>query len=393
MGQAQRNRYQGVQYRDVELELWELDNDENSYGRRNRNTGRSRVSSGNRPTGSNRSRTEASRQANSSRNRAGDSRRVDKSGQNIRAYEQRQQSVSQNRSRQNDANRNRGAQNRTTGRTGNRTGNQRPIRELQVQDIRRYQGSRAESRGNVRSMYVGNVRPVQSIKRRRARQRKVYLARMTAAMFVVMCLALIYFLTGEIYRMVHQGLADDDTDQGVVQTVAEKIDDTDITPPGIIEDYLDVNDYSRPGTPLNQINSIFVHYTANPRTSAAQNRSYFANLALTQERSASAHLIIGYEGEIIQCIPFDEQAYAVMTRNEDSISIECCYTSEDGSFTQETYDTLVHTLAWLLDKYNLSTSDILRHYDCGGKMCPLYYVEHEDAWEKLLADVENYEEN
>lgn len=59
-----------------------------------------------------------------------------------------------------------------------------------------------------------------------------------------------------------------------------------------------------------------------------------------------------------------------MTRNEDSLSIECCYLSDDGSFTQETYDTLIHTLAWLIDKYDLTTADILRHYDCGGKLCP-----------------------
>ena len=93
---------------------------------------------------------------------------------------------------------------------------------------------------------------------------------------------------------------------------------------------------------------------------------------------------------MIQCIPFDEQAYAVMTRNEDSISIECCFVSEDGSFTQETYDTLVHTLAWLTERFDLSTSDILRHYDCGGKKCPIYYVENESAWEQLLQDVEDY---
>lgn len=363
MGQAQCSRHQGVQYRDVELELWELDDDESGSGKRG-NTGRSC---------------------------AGSSRQASRNGQKIRVYEQRQQSAGRNRGGQNNISRNRSAQSRAAGRTANRTGNQRPIRELQVQDIRRYQGNRGVSRGNARSAYMGNARPVQSIKRRKARQRKVYLARMTAAMLVVLCLVLIYFLTGEIYQMVHQGLKHDDADQGVVQTVARKVDNTEIAPPEIIEDYLDVNDYSRPGTPLNRINSIFVHYTANPGTSAAQNRSYFANLALTQERSASAHLIIGYDGEIIQCIPFNEQAYAVMTRNEDSISIECCYTSGDGSFTPETYDTLVHTLAWLTDKYDLSTSDILRHYDCGGKMCPVYYVENEAAWQQLLQDVDAYE--
>lgn len=155
------------------------------------------------------------------------------------------------------------------------------------------------------------------------------------------------------------------------------------------EDFLTVNEYSRPGDALKEVNSIFVHYTANPGTSAAQNRSYFEQLKDTHERSASAHFIIGYEGEIVQCVPLDEIAYAVAGRNEDSISIECCYTAEDGSFTQETYDSLIELLKWLTDVYNLDEDDILRHYDCGGKKCPIYYTEHEDAWEQLKRDVRN----
>lgn len=160
--------------------------------------------------------------------------------------------------------------------------------------------------------------------------------------------------------------------------------------PRIQEDFLGISEYNRPGTELSAVNSIFVHYTANPKTSAAQNRSYFENLAQTHERAASAHFIIGYDGEIIQCIPLEEEAYAVIGRNSDSISIECCYISEDGAFTQETYDSLVYLLAMLTERYDLSTQDILRHYDCGGKLCPLYYVEHEDAWQRLLSDVEQY---
>lgn len=155
------------------------------------------------------------------------------------------------------------------------------------------------------------------------------------------------------------------------------------------EDFLTVNEYSRPGEALPEVNNIFVHYTANPETSAAQNRSYFENLKDNHERSASAHFIIGYDGEIIQCIPLDEIAYAVQTRNYDSISIECCYLAKDGSFTQETYDSLIGLLGWLTDAYGLDAEDILRHYDCGGKKCPLYYTEHPDAWEQLLQDVES----
>ncbi|MDE7246414.1 MAG: N-acetylmuramoyl-L-alanine amidase [Lachnospiraceae bacterium] len=193
--------------------------------------------------------------------------------------------------------------------------------------------------------------------------------------------------------MLHDKKTDKSADgnKGIVEVVSQKLGGNKIEPPAITEDFLEINDYSRPGTKLNKVKSVFVHYTANPGTTAKQNRSYFANLAETHERSASAHFIIGYDGELVQCIPMEEQAYAVATRNEDSVSIECCYQDEEGKFTQETYDTLVHMLAWLMQEYNLSTDDILRHYDCGGKMCPLYYVEHEDAWDQLLADVENYE--
>ncbi len=235
---------------------------------------------------------------------------------------------------------------------------------------------------------TGNPRPVSSVKRRRAKKRRLNVYRISIFLIIGVCLILIYQTIGAVYRMVHNEEAG--TGKGIVEVVSEKIEANRIQPPPIIVDYLEPNDFSRPGTELKRIKSVFVHYTANPGTSAAQNRSYFASLAETQERSASAHFIIGYEGELIQCIPLEEQAYAVATRNADSVSIECCYLDEDGKFTQETYDTLIHTLAWLTQEYHLSADDILRHYDCGGKMCPLYYVEHEEAWEKLLADVENY---
>ena len=80
-------------------------------------------------------------------------------------------------------------------------------------------------------------------------------------------------------------------------------------------------------------------------------------------------------------------AYAVQTRNEDSISIECCYKADNGQFTQETYDSLIRLLRWLIDAYELEPEDILRHYDCGGKKCPIYYTEHEDAWDRLKEEL------
>lgn len=159
--------------------------------------------------------------------------------------------------------------------------------------------------------------------------------------------------------------------------------------PAWTEDFLSVSEWARPGQPLPEVKNIFVHYTANKGTSAAQNRSYFEGLKDSHETAASAHFIIGYEGEIINCVPVSEVAYAVSGRNFDSISIECCYLADDGSFTRETYDSLIRLLRWLLDTYQLDSDDILRHYDSNGKKCPIYYVENEDAWEQLKRDVDD----
>ena len=63
--------------------------------------------------------------------------------------------------------------------------------------------------------------------------------------------------------------------------------------PDLDVELLPVNKYSRPGTALTEVNGIVVHYTANPGTSAIQNRDYFAGLADSHETSASSHFIIG----------------------------------------------------------------------------------------------------
>ena len=75
------------------------------------------------------------------------------------------------------------------------------------------------------------------------------------------------------------------------------------------------------------------------------------------------------------------------------MSIECCIPDETGKFSDATYNTLIHLLAWLVGRYHLEVDDIIRHYDVTGKNCPKYYVEHESAWESLKADVGNYIES
>lgn len=158
-------------------------------------------------------------------------------------------------------------------------------------------------------------------------------------------------------------------------------------PQWIEEDFLTVNDYSRPGTRLDAVNGVVVHYVGNPGTTARQNHSYFQNLSSTGETYASSHFLIGLEGEIIQNVPLDEVAYCSSQRNSDTISVECCHPDSGGAFTQETYDSLVRLVRWLMEYYELDAGQVIRHYDVTGKECPLYYVRHPGDWESFLADL------
>ncbi len=226
--------------------------------------------------------------------------------------------------------------------------------------------------------------------RRRRRRRKRIAAQTGTMLFLATLIVGTVFL---LYKLLIHSPAEKEPKPVINATAVQReevIEANDKSKPVITEDFLTVNEYSRPGEALEQVNNIFVHYTANPGTSAAQNRSYFENLGITGETSASAHFVIGYDGEIIQCIPLDEIAYAVMKRNYDSISIECCYLTEDGKFTDATYQSLIRLCAWLLNEYDLAPEDMMRHYDEGGKKCPLYYVENEEAWNQFLRDLEKY---
>lgn len=163
--------------------------------------------------------------------------------------------------------------------------------------------------------------------------------------------------------------------------------------PEIIQDYIVENPYSRSGIPLKKVKGIVVHYVSNPKSTARENRDYFENLKDTHTTKASSHYIIGLDGEIIQCIPLTEISYASNDRNSDTISIECCHEKANGKFNKKTYASLVQLTAWLCDTYELDSNDVIRHYDVTGKMCPLYFVKHEDAWEEFLIKVQNKLDN
>ena len=159
----------------------------------------------------------------------------------------------------------------------------------------------------------------------------------------------------------------------------------------IEENLLTVNPMSRPGTKLDSVKKIVIHYVNNPGSSAIANRNYFESLKDQKVISASAHYIIGMNGEIIRIIPEDEVAYHSGNKemNRISIGIENTHPDSTGKFTTATYNSLVKLLADIATRYNLNPlTDIIRHYDVTGSNCPKYYVKNPAKFEKLKKDVQ-----
>lgn len=195
--------------------------------------------------------------------------------------------------------------------------------------------------------------------------------------FGILCLLTVII---GIIKLVNSGLLS----FGYFELNNEKID---TSKPEMEVDLLTINPYSRPGSETGKITGIVVHYTANPGASAKANRDYFENLKDTHVTKASSNFIIGLNGEIVQCVPTWEVAYASNDRNKDTVSIECCHPDVDGKFTKETYRSLVQLSVWLCMKFDLDEDDVIRHYDVTGKICPKYFVEDEKAWENFREDV------
>ena len=80
------------------------------------------------------------------------------------------------------------------------------------------------------------------------------------------------------------------------------------------------------------------------------NRDYFEGLKDAHTTKASSHFIVGLDGEVVQCIPTTEIAYASNNRNADTISIECCHPDDTGAFNTATYQSMVQLTAWLCNR-------------------------------------------
>ena len=170
----------------------------------------------------------------------------------------------------------------------------------------------------------------------------------------------------------------------------------------IVEKLITKNKYSRPGKPLSKVLGIVVHYVGVPNQKAENTVAYFESLKNGKNGTyASAHYVIGTDGNGIRCIPDTEVAYHCGAKvykpgitdrlgnypNYTTIGIEMCHTKE--GFTEETLETASTLVAQLLLKHDLTVQNLYRHFDITGKLCPKFFVEHEKQWVNFKVRVEN----
>ncbi|WP_426351158.1 peptidoglycan recognition protein family protein [Alloiococcus sp. CFN-8] len=208
-------------------------------------------------------------------------------------------------------------------------------------------------------------------RKRRNRGKRILLMLASIIFFSACILIVIFLLRGTSSRRKVEALKDAEV------------------PAWVQVDLIDIDGAARRGKDLEAIEDIVIHYVGNPGTTAQQNRDFFNNPGV----EVSSHFVIGLEGEIIQVIPLNEISQASNWRNNDTISIEVCHPDASGKFSEVTYQSLVKLTAWLTELCDLDEDNVIRHYDVTEKLCPIYYVENEDAWLQLKNDIKEARNN
>lgn len=146
----------------------------------------------------------------------------------------------------------------------------------------------------------------------------------------------------------------------------------------------------------NRIKYIVIHYVG-ATGGAESNCRYFRSVY----RGASAHYFVGHKGEVWQCVLDEDVAWHCgaktykhsKCRNLNSIGIEmCCRKGTNGNwyFEDATVSSTVELVKELMKKYKIPASNVLRHYDVTGKMCPEPFVSNKTkhTWQDFLQKID-----
>ena len=151
-----------------------------------------------------------------------------------------------------------------------------------------------------------------------------------------------------------------------------------------------------------RIKYIVIHYVG-ALGGAKANCQYYASKYI----GASAHYFVGFDGEVWQSVEDEDIAWHcgassykhAACRNTNSIGIEMCVRtkgsqaadSKDWYFEEATVKEAIELTKYLMQKYGVPASNVIRHYDVTGKICPNPYVYNTtkhtwDAFKKAIAE-------
>ena len=131
------------------------------------------------------------------------------------------------------------------------------------------------------------------------------------------------------------------------------------------------------------IQYIVIHYTSNKGDTAKNNADYFAR----EVTKTSAHYFVD-ENSVWQSVLDTDTAWHCgaktykhkYCRNANSLGIEICMNDKDGNIRLNSIVNAIKLTKMLMEKYNISIDNIIRHYDVTGKDCPRPMIENEDLW-------------
>lgn len=150
------------------------------------------------------------------------------------------------------------------------------------------------------------------------------------------------------------------------------------------------------------IKYIVIHYTGNDGDTDESNAKYYKN----NVPQSSAHYFVDSDS-ITQSVPDNYAAWAVggdkydscvrtgggkyhgICKNANSISIEICDDKRNGVLypSQATISRTVELTKFLMKKYGIPASNVIRHFDVTGKLCPAYWVDNakwqSEFWTKI----------
>jgi len=174
----------------------------------------------------------------------------------------------------------------------------------------------------------------------------------------------------------------------------------------IVDFFLTVNPFTRPGRKLAVCKGIIFHYVGKNNQKAIDVWKFFEKTCPVDKHYSSAHYIINLDGYIYHAVPDEEVAYHCGSEKPDPVSgriytnwarqkygyyacdpvktspnfctlgIELCIDAA-GNFTPETIQAAVDLSVQLLEKNLLFVDDIGHHNKVVGfKDCPLPWVKN-----------------